>query len=46
MAKTYRTPVVASLGAAEVMTGASMTRGTHFEPNSKVLLTTVQIIDL
>jgi hypothetical protein len=46
MAKTYRTPVVASLGAAEVMTGASLTVGKFPEPNHPNLLTTVNIIDL
>jgi hypothetical protein len=47
MAKTYRTPVVASLGAVEVMTGAIVTGGTFFEPGrNNTLKTTVSIMDL
>jgi len=45
MAKTYRTPTVASLGAAEIMTNAVKTKQLFNEPTSG-MSTTHSVLDL
>jgi len=46
VAKTYRTPTVAALGAAEVMTNAVKNNKLPHQEHISTLFTTVAVMDL